>query len=790
MTRSTYSTHKISSIEKSYQEDGVLQVLQAIQSRWRTVAAVSMLGLLAGVVYSFWVQPRFQSSAEVLVHVKSAGLTSDKPGSEIVEEDILANHIKVLTSRRIVEAALKANDLNDLPSIQPFLEEDFDSTDYVIENLELVRGGGGDAKAARSLDIAFTHTDPDDSKLVLDAIVSEYQSFVVGQVESTMSAASRLVEKARTNIEADLKAAEQEYMVARREAPLFFVGEGSTNIYQDKYRRLEDELVNLSIEEAHVQTRYKNVKSIVDNMANDSNAEKLDELEKLALIDSESLERLGVFAGINNEAASTTQFMASQPERTAGAEAEYTRLLELMAEKQRLESVFGAGHPHIREIRDEIALVKKFLAEKQDKLDQTVNVTESPISPDALLKTYIGFLKNDLNTFEQRRRDLKRLSAENEERAKAVLDFEIQEEFLRNRIARKEGLYDGIVQQLRELDTASGLSGYVYELLETPRRGVQTWPIVPLFGLIGSMLGFFGGVGLASFMDSRDHRFRSSQQIESMINLPILGRISKLPSVSKGVQGLKKVSTAHSFEPFRMGRTFLLPEIHSGDLKTLGFSSSMQGDGKSMVAANFAVATSQVGMRVLVIDADLRRPSQHAYFSIEQANGLTEVITSEITPDMAIQKTEFENVFVMPAGAAVENPAELLQSQKVDALLNELSDQFDLIIVDLPPVLAVSDPLILAPRINGVAMVVRVANAEIEQVTSAARRLRSAGGNLVGCFVNSFGSGRSFADDEAYSGYYNSSYSRPIKGAKKKFQENSPKASEAPANADEPFITL
>ncbi len=729
--------------------------------RWIVILCL-LIGLALGIAHALKGLPWYQSHAKMLINAKNAGLSTKNGGpstSEMIESDVLANHIEVLRSRRIVQAALEKDGLTDLDSIQPFLSETCDPTDYVIGQLELTRGGGGDAKTARSLDIAFVHTNPEDSQRILESVLVEYQVFIVKQVESVLSTANSLVSKAKTDVEKDLRSAEQEYMEARREAPLLFQGEGSSNVYQEKYRRLEDELLNLQIEEATVRTRYEGVLKAIEKMDGEPAKNQIDQL---ALIDGKSMERLGVFAGLKMNASSTAEFMAAQPERIAEAQAEYSRLLELMSEKQRLSSVYGSEHPKVQDVDDEITLVKNFLGEKQEKLDGSLGLGDMPMDPESLLKTYVGFLKHDLSAFEQRRLELQILSTEAEKKAKLLIDFEIREQILRNKIARQEELFHGVVQQLTDLDTASGLTGYTYELLESPRYGAKVWPSLPLSALGGIVLGLLLGLSVAVANDLRDQRFRSADSLQQEIGLPMLGQIGKISSVRKGVKGLIATESSSASEAFRMGRTLLLPDIRSKKLKTLGVTGALQGDGKSSIASNFAVSIAQIGLRVLVIDADLRRPRQHRFFSVPESDGLTDVLMGDITPQEAIRETKITNVSIIPAGSESASPAELLQSVKLDELLEELGEQFDIIIVDLPPVLAVSDPLIVAPRLGGVVMVVKVATAKREEIVNSVRRLRSAGVNLVGCMLNAYGSGKDF-DRSGYAGYYESSYSRPAR---------------------------
>jgi polysaccharide biosynthesis transport protein len=483
----------------------------------------------------------------------------------------------------------------------------------------------------------------------------------------------------------------------------------------------------------------------------------VDHMDKLALIDSDSLARLGLFAGLQSNAVNTADFQAAQPARVAEAQTQYQLVLELLSEKKRLMTRFGTGHPQVKDIEDQIEVVTNFLAEK-DAATKTGLDGLGALSPEALLRAYIGFLHHDLAALKQRRRELEGLAEYAEAQAKTLIEFELNDAVLSTKVKRQEALFDAVVLQLKQMDTATGLSGYIYELLVTPRPGVKSWPRRSVCAGGGLMLGLFAGLFLAAAADIRDVRFRSASELESFIQIPIIGRIGRINSLRKGARGLIAAGATPDAEAMRLIRTLLLPEVRAGKLRVLGMTSAMQGDGKSTVLSNLAASFSQLGLSVLVIDADLRRPSLHRYFSSIHRCGLSDLLTGDMDPVDAIRETQLENVWIMLAGSSTAAPAELLQSKRFDYLLEVAQEQYDLVLLDLPPVLAVSDPLIVAPKLGGVIMVVRASTARRSEVSSSIRRLKSADADIVGCVLNTHGAGKKFSADGEYIGYYTSGY--------------------------------
>lgn len=732
------------------------------RQRW-LIAALSLAGLAAGIAYAINAEVWYKSQAKVLINERSAGLGSNGTGTDMIDEDILANHIELLRSRLIVGEALEQNDLMTLDSVIPYLDEEQpDPIAFVIDHLTIVKGGDGSAKTARSLNVELTHSNPEDCQLILTAILKRYEQFIISQVEQVMGRANEMVQKAKNEVESELVAAEQEYLVARQNAPLFFQGEGSSNIYQDRFRSLQEQLLDIDIQESSIKTRLKRVELTL-NEIDESNLDPSDQLDKLALIDSESLERLGVFAGLQMSSSNTAEFKAAMPAKMEQARAEITHLLQLNSEKQRLTAVFGPGHPKVQDIQGQIETTKQFLQNSEELSESASMFAESSLTATGLLKAYVGFLNHDLATLGEQRKELEFLAKDSEIKAKELIEYELNDMVLRKKVERQEALFDGVVQQLRELDTASGLSGYLYEFLEVPRLGEKSWPSLPICGLGGLMLGTFGGLFFAVSNEFRDRRFRSAAELDEAIGLPNLGMVGKMNSIRDGITGLIAAENSPDAEAFRLGRTVLLPEIRAGRLKTIGFTSPMQGDGKSTVCSNFAVSFSQIGLRVLVVDADLRRPSSHRYFSVAKGAGLCDVLEGRAEFSDVVQETEAPGVSVITGGSSAQTPAELLQKDKLDELLNQARAEYDLVIVDLPPVLAVSDPIVVMPRLDGGVLVVRVANVRRDEVINTMRRIAASGGNFVGCMLNAFGSGKKFDVQGGYYGYYKSDYTRSPK---------------------------
>ena len=717
---------------------------------WLILACVSLGCALASV---YWINApvRYESWAKVMVSQRSPQITSvDSSTSEdqsMIDEDVLANHMEIVRSRRIVETALKRHRLLDIESIKAQLEPDVDAAEYVIDNINLTRGGEGSAKDARILSISFDHSDPDDAKLILEAILIEYQLFLGSQLSQAMSEAGRLVEDAQNNLEAALEDAQREYVDARQKAPVLFQGEGSGNVFLEQYKRLHEELLTMDIKQATVKTRLERAKQLVQGEKDGT----VIDMDALGVIDPDSLQQLAVFAGLQANAGKSAEFLADQPQRNEEASAQYSKMLQLISEKQRLMADFGEGHPEVRKKQDEIALVDSFGAEKRESM--SLIPTETTFTPGLLIKTYIGLLESNLTYADESRREMEALLADAEKQARMLVDFELQEGIMRSRVDRTQLLFDGVVEQLRDLDLASGMRGYIHEILEAPRRGEVVWPKLSLCGIGGLMMGLMVGLFFGVINDQQDDRFRTSEEIDSAIGIPILTRVGRMKTDGKSPI---VPDNSPEGESFRILRTLLLSDVREGRLKILSASSPLPQDGKSTILANLAAAFAKLDMSVVLIEADMRRPTFHKRFGVPDATGLSELLRETVTIDDAIVPSGIPNLTLITAGGGVTNPSELLQSESFDRILAALRERFQLVIIDVGPVLAVSDPIIVAQKSDGMLLVVRSSNDTRQQVTEAVETLRAANAKMLGCVVNTFGSGEGFERRGYYGGYYSS----------------------------------
>jgi len=189
-------------------------------------------------------------------------------------------------------------------------------------------------------------------------------------------------------------------------------------------------------------------------------------------------------------------------------------------------------------------------------------------------------------------------------------------------------------------------------------------------------------------------------------------------------------------EIYRTIRTNILFSSFDKELKTLTVTSSLEGEGKTTTLCNLGITLAQQNKRVLVVDADLRRPKVHRMFNLSNHEGLTELLINMMEPESFIHETFVENLFVLPTGVIPPNPAELLASSRMKHFLENVRAKFDYVLVDIPPINVVTDGLLIANRMDGVVLVCDSGRIAIEEAKRAKEQLLKAKANVLGVVLN------------------------------------------------------
>lgn len=327
-------------------------------------------------------------------------------------------------------------------------------------------------------------------------------------------------------------------------------------------------------------------------------------------------------------------------------------------------------------------------------------------------------------------------------------------------------LYDSLLQRAKETGVSGELKASnirVVDAAEKPRS-----PIFPNKTLF--MLGAIAGGGLLSIMfvagfEYFDNRIKAPEEVKGYLGLPHLGMLPLMSAESGAGQGyplLDGTVPANFSEAFRVLRTNVLFSSAQGGAITILVTSTGPGEGKSMVASNLAVSLAQAGRRVVLVDADMRKPKVDRVFDVPQEPGLSNLLVGNTKASETVRKSRVPGLWILTAGRIPPNPAELLGSQRFVDFVGSLRNHFDWVVIDSPPVMAVADASVIAHLATGVLFVVGSEMTSRHAARRAVEQIETAHGRFFGAVLNRVDLERNaYYYSQYYRREYTSYYTKP-----------------------------
>ena len=320
-----------------------------------------------------------------------------------------------------------------------------------------------------------------------------------------------------------------------------------------------------------------------------------------------------------------------------------------------------------------------------------------------------------------------------------VLDLRgrsVQYTILQREVDTNRSLYDALLQRYKEIGVAGGIGTNTVSVIDRAEPpGGPYRPNLMLNLLIGLVLGLLGGVGAALALEFLNDTIKTPDDVRDKLKLASLGVIPKKKGAEAVSEELKDQSSAISEAYFSL-RTSLQFTTEMGAPKSLLITSTRAAEGKSSTTLALAQNFARLGNRVLLVDADLRKPA--FVTGLDPDEGLSKLLTNTDPLEKHVLATQFENLSLLPCGPLPPNPAELLASPRLRAILAEAMNRFDMVIVDGPPVLGLADAPLLAGTCRATLLVVESGKTRTKAAIDAINRLRAAGGNLVGAVLTKF----------------------------------------------------
>ena len=422
------------------------------------------------------------------------------------------------------------------------------------------------------------------------------------------------------------------------------------------------------------------------------------------------------------------------------------KLDDLKREYAQVSTTFGSDYPRVKELQSEIAEVEASLQRERERA--AAQITDEYLAA----SNRESLLQNEL-TDQQKQID-------------HIAERSVQYNILKREVDTNKQIYEGLLQQLKLAGLASSLRASNTLMVDSavPPAKPAT-PKIPLNLAIASALGLVLGVCQAFLQEHFDDTVTGSDDVEKLLGVSALALI---PSVQQsngnhhGVQNLLERSAVLGarksggvqrrgaswnridrpgpqsrplIEAFRSLRTSIL--LSGGNApNSLLITSTLPSEGKTTVASNLAIALSQVGRRVLLVDADLRSPSLHRLFRIGENSGLVSYLADGQDWRALVRPSESPGLDLLVCGPPPSNPSELFSSPRMQAFIRSAGELYDFVIVDSAPLLALADSRILAPLVGGVLLVVKSTTVPREQLMHAQISILRAGGNLIGVVLN------------------------------------------------------
>jgi polysaccharide biosynthesis transport protein len=442
--------------------------------------------------------------------------------------------------------------------------------------------------------------------------------------------------------------------------------------------------------------------------------EKLDELNKeLTAAESERMEKESIYrlaqAGDPDSIASASNALspASMAGQTGSSLLETLRAkaADVKIQVAELSTQFGPAYPKVAQLSNQLKEINSQI------LSETRKVA------DKIRGEYLAAL--------QRENMLRDALEEQKQEANKLNESSIQYSILKRDLDSYRQLYEGLMEKMKEAGVSAGLKSNNFRIVDVARAPTApVEPNVPRNLGFGLMLGLTSGVGLAFLLEGLDNTVRTTEQAQMISGLAPLGMIPLGSRAAREGAKAKRLVIATSkeavelitqvrpqsqmAESYRALRTSLLLSNLGSPPKVIMITSALPQEGKTTTSINCAVVLAQKGVRVLLIDADLRRPSIHKTLGMGPQSGLSNVLTGSATLEQVITRSSvLPNLSILPAGTPPPNPAELLASSNMRDVLDEVRGQYDHIVVDTPPALSVTDAVVLSPRADSIVLVIR-----------------------------------------------------------------------------------
>jgi succinoglycan biosynthesis transport protein ExoP len=701
--------------------------------RWPWLMLGVLIGVVVGIIYHFQRPPVYQSTAQLMVLKNRPELVSGGTSDVRVQfvEDYVAGQVILLRSERILRRAAEKH----LPRLGPF-ERPLPTQEHT--RLALLSAGfsvmrekePGSNIGSNVLALTFKASHALDAPKYLRAIIDAYREELAEVFEDASARQLRQLEEEIAAVEKAIR----EIAARRAEAERSLLVEDPRT---GRLRMPED----LTLLRSRISTNHATQISLrLRQQELQAEWDELQLAEQSRPVRLMLLQRLGV----PQERSSVLQPDARSPESLV-------RHLQFRRSELMARYGYGVGHPEIVALDRQLSELEREVQNRGAGAEELLAYRHRLVNERSALDKKLQILAQEIA---QDERKLQELTPIHNSIQKATEELQREETRLRE------------LHQLRDQIRRTERGG-VFEVKEvtTPTLGVLVSPLWFQSLVVGLMLGLVLGGGLALGWEWADRSFRSPADIRRQLGVPVLGHIPQIRVEEEVEQELTqpldavlvtlwRPSSAEA-EAVRALRNQVLFSTTGREHVCVQITSPHPGDGKSVLTANLAVSLALSGKRVALIDCDFRKPRQHRLFALSNPEqGIAAVIAGRAELAAVARPSGVDNLTIYPCGARPDNPAELLTCKHFPEVLAQLQQQYDYVLLDTPPVLAVSDPVAVAARVDEVILVFRMRRDARSALERTKQDIQAVGGRILGVVVNALP-----LRDHPYSySYYHSGY--------------------------------
>jgi capsular exopolysaccharide synthesis family protein len=716
--------------------------LLAIWRRRWLVLLGAVVGLVLGALVYAQRPPVYQSSAQVLV-VKKRSDTLPVAGGDpraSFYEDYVSTHVVLIRSPFVVQMAVKKRNLASLRSF----EGHGDPTATILAGLSAARDVPKDSTSPPNniINLTYKGADSSDSAAVLAAVIDSYRDFLDETYRNVNDSTLSDITAARDLLKRDIADKQKKYREFLETLPRHLSrGTDGLNVHQRRINTYQAEQTTLLARAGEIRQRLAKIEQARKEGRSDG---------MLMALASKPLSKDAKDAPAKDVSLETRM---------------HEQVFPLLLKEKALQQDYGDEHPDVLRVREQIAMTKAHFA-RLEKVAEKGAPRKRDTDLSRRLDNQVEALREELAVLDTVHQSLSEGIEREVKLASELALYENQDEAFRREIGGSEKVLEQVVARLQAINLGRDNGGYDARVIAEPGPGGKVSPIAYQMLLGGLLAGLVLGVGAAYVLELTDKSFRTPEEIRRRLRLPIIGHIPYLRpqevvpvatpdggsvELDGGLIEYHKPRSVEA-EAYRAVRTALYFNTHGERHKVIQVTSPNMGDGKSTLIANVAVAIAQSGRKVVLLDADLRRPRVHRIFGLTARKGLAQVISGTADLAEATQQTVIPNLSVLPCGARPADPSELLTLPRFADLLEELRELYDYVLVDTPPLLAVSDPCVVAPRVDGVVLTIRVSKNGRPAAERACDMLAGLKAHVYGVVVNGIGK------EGAMAGYGSANY--------------------------------